>query len=269
MTGMAGSSFDYARIGLNVLHPPALEGRKYRLLTSDGVLEGVIPEGIGPQPFVDGEYYPLLPAFRSLELDLEGPVAAHFEFSGDEFELEDQRNWLDASYKSYSTPMSLGLLHADPGQSIAQEVRVRAEGPPPGRSSPPATGRGRVRAAARGGGSGRRLPRHRPRAPGRRPRPERRRARAARKAPTRPPARRPAVVVGRRGGSCRSCRSRRARVRLRPRARRLRRYRVELRARPPQGGRRGTRGTRGTDQTPARVQRARARHVSGHRHGRP
>ena len=144
MTGTAGSSFDYARIGLNVLHPPALEGRKYRLVTSDGVLEGVIPEGIGPQPFVDGEYYPLLPAFRSLELDLEGPVSAHFEFTGDEFELEDQRNWLDASYKSYSTPMSLALLHADPGQSIAQEVRVRAEGPPAGRSSPPATGRGRV-----------------------------------------------------------------------------------------------------------------------------
>jgi hypothetical protein len=129
MTGTAGSSFDYARIGLNILHPPSLEGRGYRAVTADGVLEGVVPAGIGPQMFADGEFFPLLPTFRTLEVSLEGTVEVHFEFTGDEFEIEDQRNWLDASYKTYSTPMSLGLLHAELGQSLAQEVRVRAVAP--------------------------------------------------------------------------------------------------------------------------------------------
>ena len=130
MTGTAGSSFDYARIGLNILHPPSLEGAAYRAVTADGVLEGAFPPGIGPQPFVEGEFYPLLPAFGSLRVTLAGPVVVHFELRGDEFEIEDQRNWLDASYKTYSTPMSLGFLHADRGQSLSQEVHVRAETPP-------------------------------------------------------------------------------------------------------------------------------------------
>jgi D-apionolactonase len=130
MTGTAGSSFDYGRIGLNILHPPTLEGAAYRAVTPDGVLEGAFPTGIGPQPYLDGEFYPLLVAFRSLQVTIAGPVVVHFDLRGDEFEIEDQRNWLDASYKIYSTPMSLGVLHAEKGQSFFQEVHVRAEPPP-------------------------------------------------------------------------------------------------------------------------------------------
>jgi D-apionolactonase len=129
MTGTAESSFDYARVGLNILHPPTLEGCPYRAVTDRGVLEDAFTAGIGPQPFVDGEYFPLLPAFRALEVSLPGAVEVRFELTGDEFELEDQRNWLDASYKTYSTPMSLGLRHADAGGRIAQEVRVAAPAP--------------------------------------------------------------------------------------------------------------------------------------------
>jgi len=131
MTGVSGSSFDYARIGLNILHPPSLEGRRYRAVTDHGVLEGEFPPGIAEQPLVGGEYLPLLPGFRSLGVHLDG-ADLHFTLTGDEFELEDQRNWLDASYKTYSTPMSLGIRHSEAGESIAQEVRVRAEIPAAG-----------------------------------------------------------------------------------------------------------------------------------------
>ena len=32
-------------------------------------------------------------------------MEAHLYFEGDVFETEDQRNWTDASYKTYSTPL--------------------------------------------------------------------------------------------------------------------------------------------------------------------
>ena len=155
MTGTAGSSFDYGRIGLNILHPPTLEGAAYRAVTPDGVLEGAFPTGIGPQPYLDGEFYPLLAAFRSLQVTIAGPVVVHFDLRGDEFEIEDQRNWLDASYKIYSTPMSLGVLHAEKGQSFFQEVHVRAEPPPSLPVRTPGGAKRRVLRADRGVRAGR------------------------------------------------------------------------------------------------------------------
>jgi D-apionolactonase len=124
MDGTAGSRFDYARIGLNILHPPSLAGRRYRAATAGGELASAFPGGIGPQPFADGEYFPLFPAFRALHVCLDGASEAHFELDGDDYEIEDQRNWLDASYKTYSTPMSLGIRHADPGDVLRQQVHV-------------------------------------------------------------------------------------------------------------------------------------------------
>jgi D-apionolactonase len=130
MDGTAGSRFDYARIGLNILHPPSLAGRPYRAATADGELAGAFPDGVGPQPFADGEYFPLFPAFRALHVRLDETAEAHFQLDGDEYEIEDQRNWLDASYKTYSTPMSLGIRHAEPGDVLSQRVRVHVSGRP-------------------------------------------------------------------------------------------------------------------------------------------
>ena len=48
-----------------------------------------------------------------------------FDFSGDLWEMEDQRNWTDASYKSASTPASLGYHHE------AAPARVRSAGRDP------------------------------------------------------------------------------------------------------------------------------------------
>ncbi len=112
-----------------VLHPPTIAGRPFRAITAEGLLEGSLPAGIGPQPLIEGEYLPLTPAFSSLTVDFGQAVRAQFEFEGDKFEIEDQRNWLDASYKSYSTAMVSGVSHARPGQEFFQQVRVKVTGP--------------------------------------------------------------------------------------------------------------------------------------------
>ena len=125
------SSFAYNRMGLCVLHPPeACTGRAYR--TSDGD-SGRLPTTIGPQPTVDGDPRPLFEPFTELELDVAGLGPSRFAFTGDRFEMEDQRNWSDGSFKTYCTPLTLPRPHAaEPGRPIRQTLRVE---PPPRRST--------------------------------------------------------------------------------------------------------------------------------------
>jgi D-apionolactonase len=124
------ASFAYNRMGLCVLHPPeACVGRAYR--TSDGD-SGHLPTTIGPQPTVDGDPRPLFESFTDLELDVAGLGPARFAFTGDRFEMEDQRNWADGSFKTYCTPLALPRPHAaEPERPIRQTVRVE----PPARRS--------------------------------------------------------------------------------------------------------------------------------------
>ena len=63
--------------------------------------------------------FPLMASFSALAVDLGQGARARFEFEGDEFEDRGPEGiGLDASYKSYSTPMALGVLHARPGQEL-------------------------------------------------------------------------------------------------------------------------------------------------------
>jgi hypothetical protein len=44
-------------------------------------------------------------------------------FEGDIFETEDQRNWTDSSYKTYSTPLSLPFpVSVTKGEKINQRI---------------------------------------------------------------------------------------------------------------------------------------------------
>ena len=62
------------------------------------------------------------------KIELADGLWARFEFEGDLFEMEDQRNWTDASFKTYSTPISLGWPHrAQAGQEIRQPDDVGQE----------------------------------------------------------------------------------------------------------------------------------------------
>jgi D-apionolactonase len=135
--GTCESAFDYARIGICVHHPTReCAGRPYRALTPERSLEGVLPLLIAPQlSDVTGGYeLPLFDPFSALSIELENGTGLEFSFDGDLFEMEDQRNWTDASFKTVSTPSYLGYQHtAVPGQRITQRVVMRFR-PPPGQS---------------------------------------------------------------------------------------------------------------------------------------
>ena len=125
------ASFAYNRMGLCVLHPPeSCAGRAYRTSDGDG---GRLPTTIGPQPTVAGDPRPLFDSFRELELDVAGLGPCRFAFTGDRFEMEDQRNWSDGSFKTYCTPLALPRPHAaEPARPVRQTVRVE---PPPRRAT--------------------------------------------------------------------------------------------------------------------------------------
>jgi hypothetical protein len=129
MEGVAESDFLYNRIGFCVLHPGENAGRPYRARTPDGEIEGALPDDIGPQRLEDGKLWPLFPSYTGLEIEVADGLWAKFEFEGDLFEMEDQRNWTDASFKTYSTQLTLGWPHqAKAGQRIVQKVRLTARG---------------------------------------------------------------------------------------------------------------------------------------------
>ena len=44
---------------------------------------------------------------RAISHEVVPGLMAEVRFEGETFEMEDQRNWTDASYKTYCTPLSL------------------------------------------------------------------------------------------------------------------------------------------------------------------
>lgn len=157
MTGRAQRAFRCARIGLCVLHPREQAGRRYRAMSPDGPIEGVLPVLVGPQRVEDGMLRPLFASYRALEIDLAPHHAATFSFEGDLFEMEDQRNWSDASFKTYSTPLALGVPREfQEGQTVHQRVRIELTGS--GRTTvPPSVADSPIRIELRAS-SGQKLP---------------------------------------------------------------------------------------------------------------
>jgi len=128
MEGAAARRILYNRIGFCVLHPwREAAGRRFRAHAAQGPVDGQLPDLVGVQGFKDGIYIPLYPAVSRLDLELPGGGEVTFTFDGDQFETEDQRNWTDASFKTYCTPMALGFPHelAD-GEAKTQRVTVSA-----------------------------------------------------------------------------------------------------------------------------------------------
>ena len=102
MDGVANAAFPYARMGLCALLPArSMAGRPIRSSGVGAPIDGTLPALIAPQLIVDGADVPIVAAFRELEIGLPD-VVVHQRFEGDDFELEDQRNWTDDSFKAYS-----------------------------------------------------------------------------------------------------------------------------------------------------------------------
>src|SRR5215213_8222256 len=120
MDGVARKSFLKNRIGWCVLHPMALAGVHATVETPDGTAKGAFPDLISPhQPFIDMQ--------SITHATASGEIAIRFE--GDLWEMEDQRNWTDASYKTYSTPLRLPYpVEIHEGDRVWQRVTIEARG---------------------------------------------------------------------------------------------------------------------------------------------
>lgn len=107
------TEFASNRLGLIVLHPPAVAGAELTIGTPGGDIRHTrFPVSIAPhQPAMD---------IRSLEWAHDG-VATTATFAGDVFEMEDQRNWTDASFKTYSTPLALPFPVTIPAGAVIEQ----------------------------------------------------------------------------------------------------------------------------------------------------
>ncbi|MEZ4515963.1 MAG: hypothetical protein R3C44_03665 [Chloroflexota bacterium] len=110
MDGEAASDFRYCRIGFCVLHPiEGIAGSSYQAETPDGMVYGELPKLIAPQTIRDGLEEPLFPSCSNLIIATPTGIKIRTDFEGDLFEMEDQRNWTDGSFKTYCTPLALGI----------------------------------------------------------------------------------------------------------------------------------------------------------------
>ena len=120
MYGEAKSTFKTNRIGFCVLHPiQECFGKVCTVIHPDGTSEkAVFPVQISPdQPMKN---------FSSLEWEPAENIRVKIEFSGDIFEMEDQRNWTDASYKTYCRPLNLPFpFEIKKGEKIQQKIVLK------------------------------------------------------------------------------------------------------------------------------------------------
>lgn len=140
--GRADNAFRYNRIGLVILHPPSLAGRRARLQTDGLDHLAALPQLVEPQWQIEGRPRGMWMPFESMEIDVGPDLVVRHEFTGDRFEMEDQRNWGDASYKTYSTPLSLDWPHEmTKGDRVDQRlvVTLRGHADHPGENPSPTT----------------------------------------------------------------------------------------------------------------------------------
>jgi hypothetical protein len=68
---------------------------------------------------------------RTFRQRIAGGAWLEIAFEGDLFEMEDQRNWTDASYKTFSTPLRLPFpVEIKQGAQVRQRITIRVEGLP-------------------------------------------------------------------------------------------------------------------------------------------
>jgi D-apionolactonase len=113
----SGTGFETNRCGFCILHPiVGLAGAPVTVEHADGArVDTHLPDLIEPwQPFKD---------MRAISHEVMPGVSAECRMEGDVFEMEDQRNWSDPSYKTYVRPLALPWPYRiEAGEEIAQRV---------------------------------------------------------------------------------------------------------------------------------------------------
>ncbi len=122
LEGKAHTSFEKNRIGFCVLLPVKNNaGSNCIVEHPDGHLEtSVFPLSISPhQPFTD---------IKSMNWKV-SDYNVSLIFHGDVFETEDHRNWTDASYKIYCTPLKwLYPVRIEKDEKIIQKIEFKVDG---------------------------------------------------------------------------------------------------------------------------------------------
>jgi hypothetical protein len=127
MDGEARTGFARNRIGFCILHPASCAGIPCQVEHVDGTRSAApLPEFIVPdqpvEPFCE---------MRALTMEMENGLRARLEMEGDIFEMEDQRNWTDASFKTFCTPLRLPYPVTIPaGTRIQQKITLNLENLP-------------------------------------------------------------------------------------------------------------------------------------------
>lgn len=110
------------RIGFCLLHPLSFARTPVEFVTPTGTVRSEFPDLIAPQS----------PSTNLKRMTLRARAqVVDIEFFGDLFEVEDQRNWIDASYKTFSTPLSHPHPRTVlPDAELSQVVSMRWRGRP-------------------------------------------------------------------------------------------------------------------------------------------
>jgi len=120
--GTANSTFDKNRVGFCVLHPIAeCQGIPCTITSPEGTkAQYLFPKNISPhQPMMD---------IRKMEWKPSSTLKVSLLMEGDVFEMEDQRNWTDDSYKTYCTPLGLPFpVTLNQGETIEQTLSLLVE----------------------------------------------------------------------------------------------------------------------------------------------
>lgn len=123
VVGNSGQGFKTRRTGLCVLHPMEARGLPCSVEHSDGTQEeGAFPDLINPhQPFFD---------VNAVEHQV-GDAKVKIEFKGEVFEMEDQRNWTDVSFKTYCRPQEWPQPYdLRPGDKVRHGISMSFAGQP-------------------------------------------------------------------------------------------------------------------------------------------
>ncbi len=121
MKGECVKEFRTRRTGVCVLHPASASGMACTVShPNDPAEEGHLPQSISPfQPFTD------IQAIRHRTQG--GEVSIQFE--GELFEMEDQRNWGDASFKTYCRPQRREQPYTlKAGETVRHRIEIKSTG---------------------------------------------------------------------------------------------------------------------------------------------
>ncbi len=116
---LADVDMNVNRVGLCLLHPPqSMVGREVNVVNTAGeTFQIPVQHHIHPENFATN--------IQAMHFSLDDGTHCQFDFAGEAFEIEDQRNWIDDSFKTFCRPLAKPrpfLLHL--GEQVEQHISL-------------------------------------------------------------------------------------------------------------------------------------------------